>query len=194
MHATIFFLIGILLLLGCSSFAVGLGVNPAYLEFKIYSEKDLEQSLFVINTENASLDFNVYAVDYWFLIEPNHFSLPAGKKQEVLLRMKFSPSPQETQTEVRVVASEPGQNQVKTGIKMPVKILQLQDATLTDPNDSNSSEQNPQKALTGFFSLNGSSSLLGLLVIGLCALVVGLAKAKGLKGKIGIKYAKYDEK
>lgn len=187
MPSRLFFLIIFLALLCPFAFAVGLGVNPAFLEFSIRTEKDLEQFLFVINTENQTLDFNVYAADDWFLIEPNYFLLNAGQNQKVSVKLLPSAVFPEAKTQVMVVAGEPGQSQLKTGIKVPVKIVQFEQIRPNAQTDSNVSNQTLANGLTGFFGLNSQSLLFGILIIGLCALAVGLAKTKELKRKKSLK-------
>lgn len=170
-----FFFLFLILLAG-SALAVGLGVNPAYLDFNVLSESDLEREIYVINSEEKTFDFSLYSDSDAVNAYPNKFSLKGEENKKVLIRLdpkKFNESFKAT---LFIVSSQPGRTDLRAGIKMPINVKVLNQDTLkkavksTDTKNIMKEEPNEGINPTGLFSLAGQSEFWGILAIALIAI------------------------
>lgn len=108
--------------------AVGIGVTPGNLTFRVQAGASDTESLFVINTGTEISNYVVYVdEDYadWFDISPDNFSLDASENKEVILKLR-SPFSTKGNYEFKVytVSSSPSSDfNVGSGIKVPVHVF-----------------------------------------------------------------------
>jgi hypothetical protein len=159
-----------------SVFAVGLGVNPAYLNFDISSLEDFEKEIYVINNESISYDFSLYSDSEAVKAIPEQLSLGGGENQKVVVRLDPKKVGSSFEATLFIVSSDPGKPEVRAGIKMPIKIEILNQNVLEKAIENADTEKTTEEETsqgigpTGLFSLVGGQELLGILIIALIAI------------------------
>jgi len=170
-----FFFLFLILLAG-SALAVGLGVNPAYLDFNVLSESDLEREIYVINSEEKTFDFSLYSDSDAVNANPNKFSLKSGENKKVLIRLDPKKFNENFKATLFIVSSEPSETDVRAGIKMPINVKVLNQETLKKTvkiiDAENTIKEEPGEGInpTGLFSLAGQTEFWGILAIALIAI------------------------
>ncbi len=102
--------------------AVGLGVNPAYLSFDIYSVEDFEKEIYVINNESDRFDFRLYSDSDAIKTFPEQLLLDGGENQRIMVRLDPKKFNSNFEATLFIVSSDPEKPDVRIGIKMPINV------------------------------------------------------------------------
>ena len=113
---------------------IGIGVNPAKMEFEMGTGENVWKNITVSNTESAELGFQVYienqSID-WIKISDQEFSLEPHQKKQITVQ--FAPTAGEVgefDAKICVVTLKPGEGfNVGSGVKIPVHITIEKSAT-----------------------------------------------------------------
>ena len=110
------------------TFAAGLQISPAKLDFKLNAQSTTEQALVVVNPTNDVQVFEVYPDDFIEAIQaaPASFTLEAGARKNVKISIDGSKlkKDQRLVTSISIVGKPLADNKfsVGTGAKIPVTV------------------------------------------------------------------------
>ncbi len=113
---------------------IGIGVNPAKMEFEMGTGENVWKNITVSNPESAELGYQVYienkSID-WIKISDQEFSLEPDQKKQITVQ--FTPTAGEVgefDTKICVVTLKPGGSfNIGSGVKIPVHITIEKSAT-----------------------------------------------------------------
>jgi hypothetical protein len=113
---------------------IGIGVNPAKMEFEMETGQNVQRNITVSNPESAELGFQVYienqSID-WIKISDPEFSLEPHQKKQITVQ--FTPTAGEVgefDAKICVVTLKPsGGFNIGSGVKIPVHITIEKSAT-----------------------------------------------------------------
>lgn len=113
---------------------IGIGVNPAKMEFEMETGQNVQRNITVSNPESAELGFQVYienqSID-WIKISDLEFSLEPHQKKQITVQ--FTPTAGEVgefDAKICVVTLKPsGGFNIGSGVKIPVHITIEKSAT-----------------------------------------------------------------
>ena len=113
---------------------IGIGVNPAKMEFEMETGENVWKNITVSNPESAELGFQVYienrSID-WIKISDQEFSLEPHQKKPITVQ--FAPTADEVgefDAKICVVTLKPGDGfNVGSGVKIPVHLTIEKSAT-----------------------------------------------------------------
>jgi P pilus assembly chaperone PapD len=122
-----------LLIFTTSACAIGVGVHPAKIEFKIEDWKNVQKNITVSNPEDIDLTFKVYAENEFkerVNISESLFSLkPQQTKQVNILFMPAADDAKELILKIYVLAMESdGGSNIGSGVKIPVRITKMNES------------------------------------------------------------------
>ncbi len=115
----------VLLILSADASAIGLGVNPAKLEFEGDSGQLLTKTLYVINSDDDKIGYSVYADDNlpYLTLTPTEFQLNPGELQTVNVSV-YSLETIEYMTRISVVSEASSSRLgIAAGVKIPVNVV-----------------------------------------------------------------------
>ncbi len=113
---------------------IGIGVNPAKMEFEMGTGENVWKNITVSNPESAELRYQVYienkSID-WIKISDPGFSLESDQKKQITVQ--FTPTTGEVgefDAKICVVTLKPGGSfNIGSGVKIPVHITIEKSAT-----------------------------------------------------------------
>jgi len=113
---------------------IGIGVNPAKMEFEMGTGENVWKNITVSNPESAELRYQVYienkSID-WIKISDPEFSLESDQKKQITVQ--FTPTAGEVgefDAKICVVTLKPGGSfNIGSGVKIPVHITIEKSAT-----------------------------------------------------------------
>ncbi|KAF5414539.1 MAG: hypothetical protein C5S48_08165 [Candidatus Methanogaster sp.] len=116
-----------LLIFASCVYGIGIGVNPAKMEFEIGTGENVQKNITVSNPESAELGYQVYienrSID-WIKISDPEFSLEPHQKKQITVQ--FTPTADEVgefDAKICVVTLKPGGGfNIGSGVKIPVHI------------------------------------------------------------------------
>jgi len=115
----------ILLLATPTVAAVGIGVNPAKMEFDVCAGESITKTLYVINTGDVGASYEVYADESYLAVKPEEFQLSPGEIQavSVIVSIPENADIEGHTTTISVVTSNPPSDlTMDAGVKIPVSI------------------------------------------------------------------------
>ncbi|MBU1120988.1 hypothetical protein KJ660_03875, partial [Candidatus Micrarchaeota archaeon] len=130
-----------------------------------------------INNDKEKLRFNVYSDSNAINLFPTDFILEAGENRKVLVKINPELLEKDFNATIFIVSSELEKTEIRTGIKISVRVKVLNKEVLGKAIEKEmieekeeTKEKGEEVPLTGFLSLASSQIILGIIIIALVVL------------------------